>query len=199
MRKSRAMSVLVIAALCSAVQAGPQTESDGAELRQRVLDWLEAAKQYEFDGVLEFEKLMSLPPSPVRERQAEAVRRRIVDEASAGPERDGTPRENVLSPETDTDALIATLEDEEDFLRDWASNRVRVLQHWRVICVDPDNIRVEFASSSGTKFGMSSPPIVWVEARNAGEDWTWKGLVELRKPARSPVDFDRGGEIVPQR
>ena len=190
--------IVVVIGLVSSARAESNALGAPADPRQQVIDWLCAAGEYEFVGVLEFEKQMSLPADPSRALEAEELRRRGAEETSRLTDRAGRSPEHNRIGATDGERLISQIQEAEAFFRNWSSNRTRVVQHWRVVYFSPDEMRVEFASSSAALPVTSSLPMVRINARSAGETWSWTGLVPGDKTVRAPVHFDRSDEFVRQ-
>lgn len=194
----RPFAIVAVIGLVGSAQAGSPEKDAPADLRKRVVDWLHAANEYEFVGVLEFKKQMFLPPDANQVVEANDWGQRVEEEISKVTAKTETTPEDIRIEGKDGEFLISQMREAEAFFRHWSSNRVSVAQHWRVVYFSPDDIRVEFASSSAALPITSSLPMVHIDARSAGDAWSWVGLVRPNMTSRSPIQYDRGGRFVRQ-
>lgn len=185
MPKSRTiLGVFVALGLAGAAQAGPKGDSVTPELRQKVLDWLETANEFEFQGTIEFTKRLRLPSDPDRaydvkhareeiERCKEQYARQLSTVAGVEGDEAERLRETVSQ---NHERSLAQYQDMIRYFEAWSTTGIEVEQHWSVIYVTPENIRVEFLSETLDPPVSALIPVKQVHAVSNGRSWSWSGL-----------------------
>lgn len=198
--------VVAVIGLSGKTQAGPRTDGATSELRQQVLDWLDATNDFEFQGTIEFTKRMKLPADPSRVEGIDQARAEI-DRcerkyamqlvAIAGLE-GGDAQELRMRTVANRERAIAQYEEMLRYYEKWATTGIEVEQRWQVIFLSSEDMRVKFVSESVDPKLTSLLPIARVGARTYGEAWGRNSLLPTNNGVPSGVESAPNQDLLRQ-
>lgn len=150
------------------------------DLKSEVQAWLDADRA-EFVGTIEFDKVMFMPADPARMNELQTVSEdrqlrtsKYIDQ-SRKLQADGD-QELLEKVRQEHELTMQQMAGYEAWLMKWSRQGVRINQHWRVIYLDDENVRVEHALDNQFRPGQDAVRTIQVDGLSNATGWSWAGI-----------------------